>query len=93
MSKGRTKRAAQVGGTERETLSIRQRAFLREKILGSNDKEAALAAGYSLRVAVNTKQKIWVKPGVLIEFKRLKERFYTAAMTFSGKQDLADIAS
>jgi hypothetical protein len=54
---------------------------LREKILGSSDKEAALAAGYSLSVAENTKQKIWAKPRVPIEFKRLKERFYRAAMT------------
>ena len=45
------------------SLSIRQRAFLREKILGSNDKEAAIAAGYSTSVAENTKQKIWAKPG------------------------------
>jgi phage terminase small subunit len=81
MSKGRTKRAARKGdnGTETRTLSIRQRAFLREKILGSNDKEAALAAGYSLSVAENTKQKIWAKPTVQSEFERLRERFYNAA--------------
>jgi phage terminase small subunit len=72
MSKGRTKHAPRKGahGSEGRTLSIRQRAFLREKILGSNDKEAALAAGYSPSVAENTKQKIWAKPIVLIEFKR-----------------------
>jgi hypothetical protein len=47
MSKGRTKHAPRKGdhGFEARTLSIRQRAFLREKILGSNDKEVALAAG------------------------------------------------
>jgi hypothetical protein len=44
MSKGRTKRAARKGdsGTETRTLSIHQRAFLREKTLGSNDKEAVV---------------------------------------------------
>jgi len=85
MSKGRTKRAARKcnNGTESRTLSIRQRAFLREKILGSNDKEAALAAGYSLSVAENTKQKIWAKPSLQMEYKRLKERFYHLAMTFN----------
>jgi hypothetical protein len=41
------------------TLSRRQRAFIREKLFGLNDKDAALAAGYSLSVAKNTKQKIW----------------------------------
>lgn len=39
-------------------LTRRQHAFIREKVLGMNDKEAALAAGYSLSVAENTKQKI-----------------------------------
>ncbi|HXN22850.1 MAG TPA: hypothetical protein VOA41_08935 [Candidatus Dormibacteraeota bacterium] len=38
---------------------LSQRLFVYEKIFGSNDKEAALAAGYSLSVAENTKQKIW----------------------------------
>jgi phage terminase small subunit len=65
-------------GSRARTLSIRQRAFLREKILGSNDKEAPLAAGYSLSVAENTKQKIWAKPTVQSEFERLRERFYNA---------------
>lgn len=59
-------------------LSIRQRAFLREKVLGSNDKEAALAAGYSTSVAKNTKQKIWAKPGIRVEFERLRLRFVTS---------------
>jgi hypothetical protein len=81
MPKGRTKHAPREGalGSERRTLSIRQRSFLREKILGSNDKEAALAAGYFLSVAENTKQKIWTKPTVQSEFERLRERFYNAA--------------
>jgi phage terminase small subunit len=56
-------------------LGIRQRGFLREKILGSNDKEAALAAGYSPSVAKNTKQKIWARPEVKDEYERLKQRF------------------
>jgi hypothetical protein len=58
-------------------LNVRQRAFVREKILGSMDKEAALAAGYSPSVADNTKQKIWAKPAVRSEFERLKERFWS----------------
>lgn len=53
-------------------LSRKQRAFICEKVLGMNDKEAALAAGYSLSVAENTKQKIW-KPLVRAEFERLTE--------------------
>jgi hypothetical protein len=56
-------------------LSLRQRAFVREKILGSNDREAALAAGYSQSVSENTKQKIWSKPQVRDEFARLRLRF------------------
>ena len=56
-------------------LSRRQHAFVREKILGLNDKEAALAAGYSLSIAENTKQKIWAKPQVQAEFERLKRRY------------------
>jgi phage terminase small subunit len=51
-----------------------QRTFLLEKLVGLNDKEAALAAGYSLSVAENTKQKIWAKPRVQEQFKQLKER-------------------
>jgi phage terminase small subunit len=49
-----------------------QRTFLLEKLVGLNDKDAALAAGYSLSVAENTKQKIWAKPGIKEEFDRLK---------------------
>jgi hypothetical protein len=58
-------------------LTVRQRAFLREKILGSNDKEAAIAAGYSPSVSENTKQKIWSKPIVSREFQRLRERYWS----------------
>jgi len=45
-----------------DELSRRQRTFLLEKLVGLNDRDAALAAGYSPRVAENTKQKIWAKP-------------------------------
>jgi phage terminase small subunit len=64
-----------------------------KKILGSNDKEAALAAGYSPSVAENTKQKIWAKPVGQIEFERLKERFYNAAMMSNLKQGRGDVTS
>jgi hypothetical protein len=40
------------------------------KLSGLKDKNAALAAGYSLSVAENTKQRIW-KPQVRTEFERL----------------------
>ena len=53
-------------------LLRRQRTFLLEKLVGLNDKEAALAAGYALTIAENTKQKIWAKPGMVAEFSRLK---------------------
>jgi hypothetical protein len=54
-------------------LLRRQRTFLLEKLVGLNDKEAALAAGYALSIAENTKQKIWANPGMHLEFERLKE--------------------
>jgi phage terminase small subunit len=60
-------------------LSRRQRAFVREKVLGLNDKEAALAAGYAPSVAENTKQKLWAKPQVRGEFERLRDRFRASA--------------
>jgi hypothetical protein len=52
-------------------LLRRQRTFLLEKLVGLNDKESALAAGYSLSVAENTKQKIWANPLMRAEFERL----------------------
>ncbi|HXM92960.1 MAG TPA: hypothetical protein VOA64_01710 [Candidatus Dormibacteraeota bacterium] len=55
-------------------LSRRQRTFILEKMIGMNDKDAALAAGYSLSVAENTKQKVW-KPKLRAEFQRLRARF------------------
>ena len=54
----------------RNGLTDRQRLFLFGKLSGLNDKNAALAAGYSVSVAENTKQRIW-KPQVRAEFERL----------------------
>ena len=55
----------------RNGLTRRQRTFVLEKLVGLNDKDAALAAGYSLSVAENTKQRIW-KPRVRAEWERLR---------------------
>lgn len=38
-----------------DEISRLRRTFLLEKLVGLNDKEAALAAGYSVSVAENTK--------------------------------------
>lgn len=55
-------------------LSRRERTFILEKLIGMNDQDAALAAGYSRSMARNTKQKVW-KPRVLAEFQRLQDAF------------------
>jgi hypothetical protein len=55
----------------RNGLTRRQRTFVLEKLVGLNDKDAALSAGYSLSVAENTKQRIW-KPRVYAEWERLR---------------------
>jgi hypothetical protein len=55
----------------RNGLTRRQRTFVLEKLVGLNDKDAALAAGYSLSVAENTKQRIW-KSRVRAEWERLR---------------------
>lgn len=55
----------------RNGLTRRQRTFILEKLVGLNDKDAALTAGYSLSVAENTKQRIW-KPRVRAEWNRLR---------------------
>lgn len=55
----------------RNGLTDLQRLFLFGKLSGLNDKDAAIAAGYSVSVAENTKQRIW-KPRVRAEFERLK---------------------
>ena len=52
-------------------LTAMQRLFLFGKLSGMNDKDAAIAAGYSLSVAENTKQRIW-KPLVLAEYERIR---------------------
>jgi hypothetical protein len=65
----------------RNGLTRRQRTFVLEKLVGLNDKDAALSAGYSLSVAENTKQRIW-KPRVRAEWERL--RCEVAARTSLG---------
>jgi hypothetical protein len=55
----------------RNCLTDMQRLFLFGKLSGLNDKDAAIAAGYSVSVAENTKQRIW-KPRVRAEFERLQ---------------------
>jgi hypothetical protein len=55
----------------RNGLTDKQRLFLFGKLSGLNDKDAAIAAGYSPSVAENTKQRIW-KPRVRAEFERLR---------------------
>ena len=55
----------------RRGLTDMQRLFLFGKLSGLNDKDAAIAGGYSVSVAENTKQRIW-KPRVRAEFKRLQ---------------------
>ena len=57
---------------------------MREKILGLNDKEAALAAGYPLSVAENTKQKLRAKPQVQAEFEHLKKHFQVTHTSVAG---------
>ena len=62
----------------RNGLTNRQRLFLFGKLSGLNDKNAALAAGYALSVAENTKQRIW-KPQVLAEYERVRRTLTTTA--------------
>ena len=54
----------------RNGLTDLQRLFLFGKLSGLNDKDAAIAAGYSMSVAENTKQRIW-KPQVRAEYERI----------------------
>ena len=57
------------------------------KLGGLNDKNAALAAGYSVSVAENTKQRIW-KPQVRTEFRRLLHlRASVSDVTQDGPQN------
>jgi len=59
-------------GKRTDGLLRRQRHFILEKLIGQTDKTAAIAAGYSVSTAENTKQKIWARAGVRAEFKRLR---------------------
>jgi len=59
------------GSELRNGLLAMQRLFLFGKLSGLNDKDAAIAAGYSVSVAENTKQRVW-KPRVREEFERLQ---------------------
>jgi hypothetical protein len=54
-------------------LTREERTFILEKLVGLNDKDAALAAGFTLSMAENTKQKIWSRPAVRREFERLAD--------------------
>jgi len=54
--------------------NTRQRVFLIEKVLGSNDRDAALIVGDSLSIAENAKQALWSKPGMREEVELLKAR-------------------
>ena len=59
-------------------LTDLQRLFLLGKLGGLNDKDATIAAGYSLSVAENTKQRIW-KPQVLAEYERFRRTLTATA--------------
>src|SRR5215469_5530254 len=61
------------------------RSFLFGKLSGLNDKNAALAAGYSVSVAENTKERIW-KPHVRAEFERLLQ-MRVSVVTQDGLQN------
>ena len=56
----------------RNGLTDLQRLFLFGKLGGMNDKDAAIAAGYSFGVAENTTQRVW-KPQVLAEHERIRK--------------------
>jgi hypothetical protein len=71
-------------------LSLRQHAFVREKILGMSDKDAALAAGYAPSMADNTKHKLWT-PQVTAEFERLKVIYMEAWRTYLAEIDAVAI--
>src|SRR5580704_15872007 len=66
----------------RNGLTRRQRTFVLEKLVGLNDKDAAFAAGYSLSVAENTKQRIW-KPQVRAEWERLRGELAAGTSLFT----------
>ena len=49
-----SRRSSQGTAVRIRGLTRKQHEFIREKVLGMNDKDAALAAGYSFPVAENT---------------------------------------
>jgi hypothetical protein len=55
-----------------------KRLFLFGKLSGLNDKDAAIAAGYSLSVSENTKQRVW-KPRVRVEYGRIRSALFSLA--------------
>ncbi len=73
-------------------LSGLQHAFIREKVFGLSDKDAAILAGYSLSVANNTKQKIWSKSGVREEYQRLRRKNCTCSLRPPDHSDCASKA-
>ena|SRR5215469_12238846 len=76
----------------RNGLTRRQRIFVLEKLVGLNDKDAALAAGYSVSVAENTKQRIW-KPRVRAEWERLQRECLSRMLTETqGSENLSEPA-
>lgn len=70
----------------RNGLTDRQRLFLFGKLGGLNDKDAALAAGYSVSVAENTKQRIW-KPQVCAEYERVRQGLSANAKSWNPDLD------
>src|SRR5215468_10734028 len=74
----------------RNGLTDRQRLFLFGKLSGLNDKDAALAAGYALSVAENTKQRIW-KPQVRTEYERVRRTLTTTATPNGGLTNAEDM--
>lgn len=74
-------------------LSREQRHFILEKLVGQDDLQAALAAGYSLSTARNTKQKIWARPGVRAEFERLKAIIFQVFYSAAREQLVAETAN
>ena len=51
--------------------AVDQGAFVLEKLVGPSDKDAAIAAGFTLNAACHKKINIWARVGVTQEFERL----------------------
>jgi len=56
-------------------------------LAGLSDKDAALAAGYSVSVAENTKQRIW-KPRVRAEWEWLQREVAVRFAAGQGSENL-----